>query len=62
MAAEPSDSPPDQVASASAVDLHTTAGKLAQLRHKLEPDQGNPRYLITSPGLGYRFDASGSGT
>ncbi len=35
---------------------------LAQLRHKLEPDQGNPRYLITSPGLGYRFDASGSGT
>ncbi len=34
---------------------------LAQLRHKLEPDQGRPRYLITAPGLGYRFDAAGSG-
>ncbi len=34
---------------------------LAQLRAKLEPDQGKPRYLITAPGLGYRFDASGVG-
>jgi two-component system KDP operon response regulator KdpE len=34
---------------------------LAQLRHKLEPDQGHPRYLITAPGLGYRFDLTGSG-
>jgi len=34
---------------------------LAQLRAKLEPDQGHPRYLITAPGLGYRFDATGSG-
>ena len=34
---------------------------LAQLRQKLEPDQGHPRYLITAPGLGYRFDASGTG-
>ena len=34
---------------------------LAQLRAKLEPDQGHPRYLITAPGLGYRFDASGTG-
>jgi two-component system, OmpR family, KDP operon response regulator KdpE len=32
---------------------------LAQLRHKLEPDQTRPRYLLTSPGLGYRFDATG---
>ena len=35
---------------------------LAQLRHKLEPDQGSPRYLITAAGLGYRFDPSGSGS
>jgi len=35
---------------------------LAQLRHKLEPDQARPRYLLTSPGLGYRFDASGQGS
>lgn len=34
---------------------------LAQLRHKLEPDQGRPRYLITAPGLGYRFDVTGAG-
>ncbi len=28
---------------------------LANLRRKLEPDPGQPRYLITEPGIGYRF-------
>lgn len=28
---------------------------LAQLRRKLEPDPPRPRYLITEPGMGYRF-------
>jgi two-component system KDP operon response regulator KdpE len=28
---------------------------LAQLRRKLEPEPSQPRYLITEPGMGYRF-------
>jgi two-component system KDP operon response regulator KdpE len=28
---------------------------MAQLRRKLEPEPGRPRYLITEPGMGYRF-------
>ena len=28
---------------------------LANLRRKLEPDPAQPRYLITEPGIGYRF-------
>ncbi len=29
---------------------------LAQLRRKLEPDPGQPRYFVTEPGMGYRFE------
>ncbi|PNG19718.1 response regulator [Streptomyces cahuitamycinicus] len=29
---------------------------MAQLRRKLEPDPAHPRYLITEPGMGYRFE------
>ena len=28
---------------------------LANLRRKLEPDPARPRYLVTEPGIGYRF-------
>jgi two-component system KDP operon response regulator KdpE len=30
---------------------------LAQLRRKLEPDPARPRYFITEPGMGYRFQS-----
>lgn len=28
---------------------------LANLRRKVEPQPATPRYLITEPGIGYRF-------
>jgi two-component system, OmpR family, KDP operon response regulator KdpE len=31
---------------------------LAQLRQKLEPEPSRPRYLITEPGMGYRFEVT----
>jgi two-component system KDP operon response regulator KdpE len=30
---------------------------IAQLRRKLEPEPSHPRYLLTEPGMGYRFQA-----
>ncbi|WP_262704946.1 MULTISPECIES: response regulator [Streptomyces] len=30
---------------------------MAQLRRKLEADPSHPRYLVTEPGMGYRFEA-----
>ncbi|MBI4277199.1 MAG: response regulator transcription factor [Armatimonadetes bacterium] len=30
---------------------------MSQLRHKLEPDPARPRYILTEPGVGYRFCA-----
>ena len=41
---------------------------MAQLRRKLEPDPARPRWLLTEPGMGYRFQpgrrigASANGT
>jgi two-component system, OmpR family, KDP operon response regulator KdpE len=28
---------------------------MAQIRRKLEPDPAHPRYFITEPGMGYRY-------
>jgi two-component system KDP operon response regulator KdpE len=30
---------------------------VAQLRRKLEPEPSRPQYLLTDPGMGYRFEA-----
>lgn len=29
-----------------------------QLRKKIEPDPGKPRYILTEPWIGYRFESS----
>jgi two-component system KDP operon response regulator KdpE len=34
---------------------------MAHIRRKLEPDPANPRFFITEPGMGYRFDDSSEG-
>ena len=31
---------------------------LAHIRRKLEPDPSRPRYFVTEPGMGYRFEAA----
>ncbi len=30
---------------------------VANLRRKIEPEAGSPRYIVTDPGVGYRFGA-----
>jgi two-component system, OmpR family, KDP operon response regulator KdpE len=35
---------------------------MAQLRRKLEPDPARPRWLLTEPGMGYRFQPPDDGT
>ncbi|HEY6424909.1 MAG TPA: response regulator [Pseudonocardiaceae bacterium] len=37
-------------------ETHYLRVYLAQLRRKLEPDPARPRYLVTQPGMGYRFE------
>ena len=34
---------------------------LAHIRRKLEPVPAQPRYFITEPGMGYRFEGAGDG-
>ncbi|MGH3261242.1 MAG: winged helix-turn-helix domain-containing protein, partial [Trebonia sp.] len=34
---------------------HVLRQYTAQLRQKLETDPSRPRYLLTEPGMGYRF-------
>ncbi|WP_083259494.1 response regulator [Cellulosimicrobium cellulans] len=37
-------------------DTHYLRVYVAQLRRKLEPDPASPRHLLTTPGMGYRFE------
>jgi DNA-binding response OmpR family regulator len=32
---------------------------VSRLRSKVEPDPGNPRFILTVPGLGYEFVTAG---
>jgi two-component system KDP operon response regulator KdpE len=36
-------------------ETHYLRQYMAQLRKKLEPDPTRPRFLLTEPGMGYRF-------
>ena len=36
-------------------EAHYLRVYIANLRRKLEPDPSAPRYLLTEPGIGYRF-------
>jgi two-component system KDP operon response regulator KdpE len=38
---------------------HLVRKVIYRLRQKLEPDPGNPRYIMTKPGIGYYFDTPG---
>jgi two-component system KDP operon response regulator KdpE len=40
---------------AYADDTQTLRVHISQLRRKLEPDPGSPRYIITELGMGYRL-------
>jgi two-component system KDP operon response regulator KdpE len=39
-------------------ETHYLRFYLARLRSKLEPDPSHPRYLLTEPGMGYRYEPS----
>jgi two-component system KDP operon response regulator KdpE len=34
---------------------------MSQVRRKLEPDPSRPRYFLTEPGMGHRFEADEHG-
>jgi two-component system KDP operon response regulator KdpE len=39
-------------------ELHILRVNLSNLRRKIEPDPSRPRYILTEPGVGYRFRIS----
>jgi two-component system KDP operon response regulator KdpE len=37
---------------------HLLRVTISNLRRKIEPDPSRPRYIVTEPGVGYRFKAN----
>jgi two-component system KDP operon response regulator KdpE len=35
--------------------VHLLRVNISNLRHKVEPQPGRPRYIVTEPGIGYRL-------
>ena len=35
---------------------HTVNSHINRLRSKIEPDMGNPKYILTTWGVGYKFN------
>ncbi len=42
---------------AYAEDVQALRTHIARLRAKIEPQTGAPRFIVTDPGIGYRFAA-----
>ncbi|MFW6097238.1 MAG: response regulator [Chloroflexota bacterium] len=40
-------------------DVHLLRVNISNLRRKLEPDSARPQYIVTEPGVGYRFIEEG---
>jgi two-component system KDP operon response regulator KdpE len=38
-------------------ELHMLRVNISNLRRKIEDDPARPRYIVTEPGVGYRFKA-----
>jgi two-component system KDP operon response regulator KdpE len=38
-------------------ETHYLRSYIAQIRRKLEPEPSRPRYFVTEPGMGYRFES-----
>ncbi|MFW6182939.1 MAG: winged helix-turn-helix domain-containing protein, partial [Chloroflexota bacterium] len=38
---------------------HLLRVNISNLRHKIEPEPARPQYIVTEPGVGYRFRDEG---
>ena len=49
----PTDTIVDKVWGYTSGDRNLVRGLISRLRHKVEPDPRNPRFIVTEPGIGY---------